>query len=145
VADRCPTRVVGPRPEGTAARTLAALELVVGVFGVAGGAFLVARPGGSLLGMTTADLLRCPFSDYSIPGLLLLVVVNGGCAVAGIAAALHHRQARPLGLLSGATLIGFEIVEVGMIRFSPLQPAIAVAGAAVVVLAWLLRTADLDG
>jgi hypothetical protein len=62
---------------------------------VCGGAALVARPDGVILGMPAAVLDGSPFRDFLIPGAVLALVI-GGANLAGVAclSAPHLRGAR---------------------------------------------------
>lgn len=51
---------------------LLALLLFLGTSGLAGGALLILKPDGSLIGMESGWLNGSPFSNYLVPGLILL-------------------------------------------------------------------------
>ena len=57
-------------------KALGILQLFIGLGAVAGGLGLVLEPDGSNLGMPLSMLEHSPFSDFLIPGLVLLLV-NG--------------------------------------------------------------------
>lgn len=50
------------------------LHIFLGLGAIGGGGALVIDPSGDLVGMPTSMLVRSPFSDFLIPGLLLLVI-----------------------------------------------------------------------
>lgn len=50
------------------------LLIFLGVGAVGGGGVLIVDPSGDLLKMPTSLLVRSPFSDFLIPGILLLVI-----------------------------------------------------------------------
>lgn len=58
------------------AKALGILQLFIGLGAVAGGLGLVLESDGSNLGMPLSMLEHSPFSDFLIPGLVLLIV-NG--------------------------------------------------------------------
>lgn len=119
----------------TLEKAIVAVEAFIAAWAMAAGILFLIRPDGSLLQARTSDLVRGPFLDYRIPGVILLVVIGG---VTTAAALLTARRApcRDIAVaLSGATLIGFEAVQVCLVTFSPLQPAVACAGAWLVIVA----------
>jgi hypothetical protein len=71
---------------------------------LAGGVLLLAEPSGRLLGLSAADMGTAPFRDYTIPGLVLLVVF--GALPLPILAGLwkERRWARELAGMIGAAL-----------------------------------------
>ncbi len=101
---------------------LIVIELFVGLWAVIGGIGLVAGviP---FLQMPVAYLQGIPFSDYMIPGLLLLIVIGGSFLFAA-ATILSGRELGVLvSALAGLILIGFEFVEVLIIdRFAIVLP-----------------------
>lgn len=94
--------------------TLVVMELFVGLWAVIGGVGLVtgAIP---FLQMPVEYLQGTPFSDYTIPGLLLLIVVGGSFLFAA-ATILTGREVGVLAsALAGLIVIGFEVVEIPII------------------------------
>jgi hypothetical protein len=101
---------------------LIVIELFVGLWAVIGGVGLVT---GAIqfLQMPVEYLQGTPFSDYIIPGLLLLIAVGGSF----LFAAATILSSRVLGVLAsalgGLILIGFEFVEVLIIdRYAIVLP-----------------------
>jgi hypothetical protein len=84
---------------GVGRRALVALELVTGAAGLAGGVLLAASPGGSLLRADPAVLAGTPFSDWRVPGVLLVGLVGGGFLLARWWRG--HRYARELSMAAG--------------------------------------------
>jgi hypothetical protein len=117
-------------------RTLVGLELGTGAAALAGGVLLMAAPDGSLLRADPAVLAGSPFPDWSVPGALLATLVGGGFLLSGWWQQAGRRHARELSVAAGAGLIAFEAAELGWIGFQPLEALFALAGAAVIVLAW---------
>ncbi len=94
--------------------TLVVIEIFVGVWAVIGGVGLVTGTIG-FLQMPVKYLQGTPFSDYTIPGLLLLFAV-GGSSLFAAATILSSREVGVLAsALAGVILIGFEAVEVAII------------------------------
>jgi hypothetical protein len=101
-----------PRPTSSclaqtvsARRALVALDSFVAITAVAGGIALVT---GMERKRFTLELLdQTPFRSYTVPGLLLGVVVGGASLVATVAT-LRSRRAGPLpSAVAGATLVGW--------------------------------------
>ena len=94
--------------------TLVVIALFVGLWAIIGGVGLMtgAIP---FLRMPVEYLQGSPFSDYTIPGLLLLLVVGGSFLFAA-ATILTRREVGVLAsALAGLTVIGFEVVEAPII------------------------------
>ena len=94
--------------------TLVVIEIFVGVWAVIGGVGLVTGTI-AFLQMPVKYLQGTPFSDYTVPGLLLLFVVGGSYLFAA-ATILTGREVGILAsALAGLMLVGFEAVEVAII------------------------------
>jgi hypothetical protein len=61
--------------------------------------------------LPVAFLQGTPFSDYSIPGLVLTVVVGGGMLLAAATQFIAHEWTVLLSSAMGLIMIGWEIVE----------------------------------
>ena len=103
-ADPSPTRLAfKPLP----ARTLAvALCLFSGISALFGGAVLVARPDGTILGIPVSVLAHSPFHDFLIPGLVLFTVIGFGTTGAAWLQARRAPNAAFASLLAGVALAG---------------------------------------
>jgi hypothetical protein len=101
---------------------LIVIELFVGLWAVIGGVGLMTGAIPFLL-MPVEYLQGTPFSDYTIPGLLLLFVVGGSFLFAA-ATILTGREVGVLAsALAGLIVIGFEAVEVAIIdRYAIVLP-----------------------
>jgi hypothetical protein len=83
-----------------------------------------------------------PFSDYTIPSWILLVVVGGSLATAAVAVVGAWRVARISALLAGAILLTWIAVQVAIIGYvSWMQPATFAAGLLIIGLARRLPAA----
>jgi hypothetical protein len=98
---------------------LAAHELFVGVGALFGGYNLMADAEG--FGVERSWLEGTPFPDYTIPGLVLFVVIGGGMLVAAALALVGSRYAALAALVIGVTLIGFVAVETLLIGYQGSQ------------------------
>lgn len=86
-------------------------------------------------GVPRAWLAHSPFSSYFLPSLILLAVVGGIQLAASVAVLACARQARALSGLAGGVLLGWiaaQLLIIGPVSW--LQPAVAVAGLAVLLL-----------
>jgi menaquinone-dependent protoporphyrinogen oxidase len=115
-------------------RTLAvALCLVSAVSALFGGAVLLARPDGSILGMPLSVLEHSPFHDFLVPGIVLFAVIGLGSLWATWLQARRAQNAAFASLFAGAMLAGWIIVESIMLRsFVSLQIGYLLLGLAIV-------------
>jgi len=109
---------------------LGILQIFVGITAVLGGFGLVSDPSGSKMNVPLELLKNSPFTNYLIPGLVLLIVIGVGHVFAGIVTFLRHRYAGNISVFFGAFLALYLIIEVwliGLVNFS--QPLYFVLGA----------------
>jgi hypothetical protein len=108
---------------------LGSLLTIITIAGLVGGGLLLADPSGRLLAMSTAELGRAPFGDYTIPGAVLLGLF-GVLPIPVLLGLWKERPwARELAGMLGAALavwITMQIVWIGLV--TPLQPIIWLAG-----------------
>jgi hypothetical protein len=88
---------------------LVAIELVVALGAVYGGLSLLADP--DELGVDHAWLDGSVFPDYTIPGLVLLVVIGGGMLIAAAVAVWAPRKAGLAAEVMAAALLVWGTVE----------------------------------
>ncbi len=114
------------------------LNLFLGLTAVGGGVAIVA----GWINVPLSSLAGSPFSDYTVPAILLATVV--GCLALLAAWAARVRIARitvPLSAVAGGAIIIFEIVEWSIIGFAWLQAAYIGVGVAIVATAmWMQAT-----
>lgn len=84
---------------------LGGLQVFIGLGGASGGFGLVTEPSGANLGFQVDMLSKSPFSDYLIPGLILLVVIGFGSLAGGILSILRYRYFSEIAAVSGAFLV----------------------------------------
>lgn len=118
------------------------LNLFLGLTAVGGGLSLLAGwirvPPGSLAGS--------PFTDYSVPAILLAAVIGSSALLAAWAARIRAiRLAVPLSATAGGAIIIFEIVEWSIIGFALLQAVYIGIGVAIVSVAAWIQMANLLG
>ena len=93
-------------------------------------------------GVPVEWLEASPFSNYIVPGILLLVVVGGSAALGAVAVFARMRSARLAALAAGIILLVWIVVQVSIIGYvSWLQPTMAVVALLIVALAFLLPRA----
>ncbi len=92
---------------------LAVIEATVGLGAIGGGIAILTGVFDQWLPL--AWLQGTPFSDYTIPGLILLIVIGGGMLVAAATVFVQHEWAVLLSAAMGLVMIGFEIFEVVII------------------------------
>jgi hypothetical protein len=84
-----------------------------------------------------------PFSDYTIPSLILFIVVGGSLLIASVAVFARFHIGRTSALTAGTILLIWIAVQVAMIGYvSWMQPATTVGGLLVLLLAWMLPPRD---
>lgn len=116
---------------------LLVLLLVQGLGGLAGGLSLALRPDGSIMQMPVSYLDGSPFSDYLIPGLILLLVLGVLPLVAVAGLWMGRRWAWYAAVVVGLGLMIWILVEILIIPFNWLQPAFGVVGVLIFAVAVL--------
>lgn len=113
---------------------LLALQALIGVTAVAGGAALIAGaldPGlATVLSPPLDHLDGSPFSSYLAPGVLLAVVLGGVHLVAFALLLRRHRWAHLVAAVAAFDVLIWIFVQVMIIPFSILQVAYFAAGLA---------------
>ncbi len=88
---------------------LLALEAFIAVGAIAGGTALLR---GAFAQYVSVDWLAgTPFSDYTFPGLVLVLVVGGTSLFAATTVFIHREWALFVSMLTGAVMAGFLVVE----------------------------------
>lgn len=90
--------------------------------------------------------LRGPFSDYTVPGLFLLVVIGGGMIVLAELALAEGPAAPAVSSFMGSVLLAWLVIETLVIGYrGPVQIGFLIAcGGSGLALAWLGRRALRD-
>lgn len=115
--------------------------LFLSVTALYGGIALVLAPDGSridaVMPIDLTHLVGTPFADYTIPGVVLVVTLGFGPLVAVYGLLTRRDWAWLAAVLVGPVLLVWLTVEVALIGYvSVLQPAYAVFGLALLVLAF---------
>ena len=92
---------------------LIVIEALIGLGAIGGGIAL--QSGAFAQWLPVSFLQGTPFSDYMIPGLVLIIVVGGGMLLAAAAQFIRSEWAVLLSLVMGLIMIGWEIVEIVII------------------------------
>ncbi|MGE3507722.1 MAG: hypothetical protein AB7N65_02420 [Vicinamibacterales bacterium] len=102
--------------------------LLQGISGLVGGCALVADPSGALIGLPLVWLEGTPFSDYFVPGIILLTVLGVCPLVVGSGLWRGRSWAWYGSLVVGASLAVWILVEIIMIGYHPDPPLQAFYG-----------------
>ena len=114
--------------------SLGVFQAFIGITAIAGGFRLVSNPNG------TSDIPiewinSSPFTNYLIPGLVLLIVIGVGNVLGGIFSFLSKKYAGGIAAMLGTFLVLFMIIEVWFIGLRNfLQPLYFILGSIVLVL-----------
>lgn len=115
-------------------RVLGLLNLFLGLTAVGGGIGLI----GGWIPVPASLLVGSPFTDYAIPGLLLIFLVGMPALVASLLIHVRLRAGIRWSAIAAGAITIFEIVEIGVIGFTPLQAVYIAIGAAIFIsAAWL--------
>jgi hypothetical protein len=128
-------------------RIIASFLLAInGAGAVYGGILLVTDPTGWKLGMPTSVLQYSPFSDFLIPGLLLLIIIGVGSLLVCALTLVKARGYAVWTLFMGFTLSIWIAVQMLMLRdVHALQLLYAFIGILLIVLGILERRNQFEG
>ena len=101
---------VGPR------WSLVALCAFVAISAITGGALLVARPDGALLNTPAGMLAPSGFSSFLVPGLLLMLIIGAGNALAAGLVATRRRFGTLGAFTAGTALVVWITSEMILLR-----------------------------
>ena len=90
----------------------------------------------SVITLTPVQFQGTPFTDATIPMLLLAIVVGGSSLIAAATVFLRHAWSLFLAAAAGLIMIAWEVTELAMVQqFAWLQPIFMAIGVAVIALA----------
>ena len=118
------------------------LNLFLGITAVGGGIAILV----GWINVPLSSLAGSPFTDYSVPAILLAAVIGGTALLAAWAVRIRiMRLAVPLSATAGGAIIIFEIVEWSIIGFALLQAVYIAIGFAIVSVATWIQMTNLLG
>jgi hypothetical protein len=118
----------GNKKERLLAYSLGVIQVFIGVTAVAGGFRLASNPSGTL-DVPIEWLSNSPFTNYFIPGMVLLIVIGFGNALASMVTFLRKRYTGSTAAALGIFLILYMTIEVWFIDLRNfLQPLYFVLG-----------------
>jgi hypothetical protein len=88
---------------------LVVIEAFIGLSAIQGGIALLRGAFDQVV--PVAWLAGTPFSDYTIPGLVLVIVVGGSALLAAATVFIHREWAVLVSVLAGLLMAGYEVVE----------------------------------
>lgn len=105
------------------------LTIFLSISALYGGVMLVLDPTGTLLQMPPGSLADTPFTDYLIPGLILLVVIGAGSMAAFLVTLFSLPGASKLVTVTGVALLTWMTTQVMMVGgWHPIQIAYLAIG-----------------
>jgi hypothetical protein len=115
--------------EGWSRAVAIGVELSMGISAIFGACHLLVDA--QAFGAKTSWLSGSPFSDYTIPGLYLGIVIGGGMVIAAGAAWRRSCRAASAALVMGLVMLAWLVVETAIVGFRGWQqiPLLAVCGA----------------
>ncbi len=114
---------------------LATLLGAVAVFDIVYGILVLT----SVITLTPVQFQGTPFTDATIPMLLLAIVVGGSSLIAAATVYIRHAWSLFLAAAAGLIMIAWEVTELAMVQqFAWLQPIFMAIGVAVIALAGYL-------
>ena len=124
------------------ANVLGILQLFIGLGAVGGGLGLILEPSGADLGIPQEMLKHSPFSDFLIPGIVLLIVNGLGSIAGSVLSFKLFQYAAEIALVLGAFLVAWILIQVYWIHsFHWLHALYLILGILELALGWLLRKA----
>jgi len=121
---------------------LGILQVFIGIGAVGGGVGLVLEPSGENLGIPIELLHNSPFSDYLVPGIILLAINGLGSLVGSVASFKRYVYAGETAMALGVFLVAWIILQVYWIEdFHWLHACYLGLGLLEFVLGWSLRSA----
>ena len=131
-------------PLSRIARAALALDILLSLGALGGGAALMLGPRGEILPLPLSALRGSPFDTYFVPGLILFAILGLGPLAAAGLVWLRHPLAPLATCVVGVALLIWLAVEIAIIGYSdnpPLQPFYLLLGVAITVvgLTWLAR------
>ena len=83
----------------------------VAITALISGALMIYWPDGHVFQLSLSLLSRSPFSNFFIPGLVLLVLVGGSNGLAAIALLTNRKYAADSAMVAGISICGWMLVQ----------------------------------
>lgn len=107
---------------------------------IVSGMFMLCYPDGSLLGLSTALLKDTPFQSFTIPGIVLTVLVGGTSLVAVVLNVLAHPMRYNWAIAAGLVLTGWIFIQMLFVNtLHWLQFVYLFSALMVLLLSWQLK------
>jgi len=105
------------------------LLVLIGGAAIFGGGSLLLNPSGSRVGLPLSLLDGSPFTNYFIPGLVLLLSIGLPSLIIAILGIIHNAYSAQLTVLQGAIVSGWIIVQAIIIHvITPIQVVVGAVG-----------------
>ena len=119
---------------------LGVLELIVAVAALPAGWALMQDPTGAVLGLEVDALRGSEFTDYYIPGLVLFALNGLGMLGGALASFAHWKPAGTLGIILGAGLVLWILIQVSTVGLTSFLQAIFLGiGMVIAGIGWWMR------
>ena len=130
------------------ARVALALDILLSVGALAGGAALMIGPRGEVVPLPLSALRGSPFDTYFVPGLILFGVLGIGPLGAARLVWLRNRLAPLATCVVGVALLVWLAVEIAIVGYSdnpPLQPVYLLLGATITIVGLIWQAGQYSG
>ena len=130
------------------ARAALALDILLSVGALAGGAALMIGPRGEIVPLPLSALRGSPFDTYFVPGLILFGVLGIGPLGAARLVWLRNRLAPLATCVVGVALLVWLAVEIAIVGYSdnpPLQPVYLLLGATITIVGLIWQAGQYSG
>jgi len=102
---------------------LGGIQIIIGASGLIGGFALISDPSGGTLELPQEWLWATPFSDYLVPGIVLIAIIGLVHLAGSVASLSRNRNAGNIALFLGAFMCLWILIQVRWIGLrSFLQP-----------------------
>jgi hypothetical protein len=96
--------------------TATVLLLITGINALIAGCLFIVDPTGTTMGMSTTYLATSPFTNFLIPGLVLLVVNGVFNITAAIFVMRKHKHHPRFIIFQGLLLSGWIVIQIMMVK-----------------------------
>ena len=88
----------------------------IAIIAALSGIMMVTRPDGTLLNIPLILLVKTPFSDFLIPGLLLAIIVGGTNLIATYKNLIHSPARYDWAMAGGIIICGWILIQMILIQ-----------------------------